>query len=284
MAATQKDPVLVVVQLTGGNDYLNTVIPYNNPLYRDNRQAVGIGDNQHHAPRQDLRHPVLPGADEEVLGRGQARHHARRRLPRFAALALPLDGHLAHLRAGQGRDRGLARPRGARVRPEEGERGHRRQLRPEPVPRPVRAGRAGGLRGRPARAATASCRASRTSSSAWRCSIASRGCTQPIGQRRDGVPGHHRPRLAEGCRHPEGGAGQVQVRREVPEHLDRPEAEGRRPGALRRPRHAHLLLRPRQLRHACRPEPAARKPVERPDPGHRGVHGRPAGSTTSRTM
>ena len=46
MAETQKDPVLVVVQLTGGNDYLNTVIPYNNPLYRDNRKAVSIGDNQ----------------------------------------------------------------------------------------------------------------------------------------------------------------------------------------------------------------------------------------------
>src|SRR5262249_52160535 len=46
MAAMQKVPVLVVVQLTGGNDYLNTVVPYNNPLYRDNRKAVGIGDNQ----------------------------------------------------------------------------------------------------------------------------------------------------------------------------------------------------------------------------------------------
>ena len=42
----QKDPVIVVLQLTGGNDYLNTVIPYNNPLYRDNRKAVGIPDNQ----------------------------------------------------------------------------------------------------------------------------------------------------------------------------------------------------------------------------------------------
>ena len=46
MAETQKDPVIVVLQLTGGNDYLNTVIPYNNPLYKDNRKAVGIGDNQ----------------------------------------------------------------------------------------------------------------------------------------------------------------------------------------------------------------------------------------------
>ena len=31
---------LVVVQLTGGNDYLNTVIPYNNDLYYDNRPTV----------------------------------------------------------------------------------------------------------------------------------------------------------------------------------------------------------------------------------------------------
>ena len=49
MPATQeakKDPVIVVLQLTGGNDYVNTVIPYNNPLYRDNRKAVGIPDNQ----------------------------------------------------------------------------------------------------------------------------------------------------------------------------------------------------------------------------------------------
>src|SRR3989441_4125391 len=46
MAVMQKDPVLVVVQLKGGNAYLNTVVPYNNPLYRDNRKAVGIGDNQ----------------------------------------------------------------------------------------------------------------------------------------------------------------------------------------------------------------------------------------------
>jgi uncharacterized protein (DUF1501 family) len=38
------DPCVVVLQLTGGNDYLNTMIPYNNPLYRDNRPAVGIPD------------------------------------------------------------------------------------------------------------------------------------------------------------------------------------------------------------------------------------------------
>ena len=39
MATTKKDPVLVVLQLTGANDYLNTIIPYNNPHYRDAGQG-----------------------------------------------------------------------------------------------------------------------------------------------------------------------------------------------------------------------------------------------------
>jgi len=46
MATTKKDPVLVVLQLTGANDYLNTVIPYTNPFYRDNRPKIGIPANQ----------------------------------------------------------------------------------------------------------------------------------------------------------------------------------------------------------------------------------------------
>ena len=42
MATTDKAPVLVVLQLSGGNDYMNTVIPYNDPLYRDYRPRVGL--------------------------------------------------------------------------------------------------------------------------------------------------------------------------------------------------------------------------------------------------
>ncbi len=41
-----KDPVLVILQLSGGNDYINTVIPYANSLYWDNRKAVGISEDQ----------------------------------------------------------------------------------------------------------------------------------------------------------------------------------------------------------------------------------------------
>ncbi len=40
-----KDPVLVVLQLSGGNDYFNTVIPYSDPNYYDNRRALGIPED-----------------------------------------------------------------------------------------------------------------------------------------------------------------------------------------------------------------------------------------------
>ena len=46
MSSTKKDPVVVVLQLTGANDYLNTIIPYTNPLYRDNRPRVGIPEDK----------------------------------------------------------------------------------------------------------------------------------------------------------------------------------------------------------------------------------------------
>ena len=42
MASTRKDPILVVLQLTGGNDYLNTIVPYNDPIYYDSRPNLGI--------------------------------------------------------------------------------------------------------------------------------------------------------------------------------------------------------------------------------------------------
>jgi uncharacterized protein (DUF1501 family) len=46
MTTTKKDPVLVVLQLSGGNDALNTIVPYTNPLYRDNRPNVAIQEDQ----------------------------------------------------------------------------------------------------------------------------------------------------------------------------------------------------------------------------------------------
>ena len=46
MTSSKKDPVLVTLQLTEGNDYFNTIIPYTDPLYWDNRPAVRIPEDQ----------------------------------------------------------------------------------------------------------------------------------------------------------------------------------------------------------------------------------------------
>ena len=42
MTSVNKDRSLVVLELVGGNDALNTVIPYNNGLYYDSRPSIGI--------------------------------------------------------------------------------------------------------------------------------------------------------------------------------------------------------------------------------------------------
>ena len=46
MTSTKKDPVIVVLQMSGGNDYLNTTIPYADGIYRDSRPVVGVPEDR----------------------------------------------------------------------------------------------------------------------------------------------------------------------------------------------------------------------------------------------
>ena len=46
MTSNGHERSLVVIQLSGGNDYLNTLVPYNEGLYYDYRPAVGIEPEQ----------------------------------------------------------------------------------------------------------------------------------------------------------------------------------------------------------------------------------------------
>ena len=46
MAENGKQPTLVVVQLTGGNDFMNTIVPYSNGLYHDARLTLAIPEDE----------------------------------------------------------------------------------------------------------------------------------------------------------------------------------------------------------------------------------------------
>ena len=59
-AAAKNDRVLVVVELSGGNDGLNTLIPFENDLYYKNRRALGIPKGSVHKIADGLGlHPSL---------------------------------------------------------------------------------------------------------------------------------------------------------------------------------------------------------------------------------
>src|SRR5262249_39424720 len=74
MASTNADPVVVVLQLTGANDYLNTVIPYTNPLYRDNRPNVGVPQRKTPPNKQPTAFPPHTGPIKKPREGGQGPH------------------------------------------------------------------------------------------------------------------------------------------------------------------------------------------------------------------
>ena len=46
MTTKPSEKTLVVVQMTGGNDFMNTLVPYTNGHYYDARKKVVIRENQ----------------------------------------------------------------------------------------------------------------------------------------------------------------------------------------------------------------------------------------------
>ena len=265
-AAPGKDNILVVLEMTGGNDGLNTVIPYADDLYHKARPTLRQTKDDGHPPgrprRPALRHAGLP-AD---VGAGAVGGRAGRRLPEPAAIALRGDGHLAVGRS----------PRGDH----------------EPA----------GWAGRRSRATTARAGCRSSTSAASRLPLAVAGAPgagrSPSTARTPSASSwaaarSRSRRPAAGCwrswRRRPGKAGEDDLvsfvqRRQVQtltaveqlrELLEGPNAVPRQGGGLgqklqldRRPdrqglRHAHLLRQPRRLRHPRRPGHRAQQPAGR---------------------
>jgi uncharacterized protein (DUF1501 family) len=70
MTTETKDPVVVVVELNGGNDYLNTVVPYSDPNYHDNRVKLRIGEDEVHKLDDEVGLNPAMGPLKEVYDRG----------------------------------------------------------------------------------------------------------------------------------------------------------------------------------------------------------------------
>ena len=71
MTSTSKDPVLVVLQLTGGNDYMNTVVPYGDPLYYDYRPTVNVSPERVLPLDDRVGFNPTPGAHQRAVRPGR---------------------------------------------------------------------------------------------------------------------------------------------------------------------------------------------------------------------
>ena len=123
VSANPSGSILVVFEWFGGNDGLNTIVPYGDPLYYKHRPTIGIKEKD--LLKIDAQfgwHKSMRGAEEPVRRR-QGRDRAGRRLRPAVVLALHVDVVLAHGGAEQrqrvrlgGPHRGGSRSRLARAR------------------------------------------------------------------------------------------------------------------------------------------------------------------------
>ena len=118
-AATKSGKILVVFEWFGGNDGLNTIVPYGDPMYYKHRPTIGIKEKDllkidaHFGWHKSMRGMKQP------LRRGQGGDRPGRGLRPAVVLALHVDVVLAHRGAQQRQRIRLDRAHrvGARSRP-----------------------------------------------------------------------------------------------------------------------------------------------------------------------
>ena len=71
MTTTAKPPVLVVLQLSGGNDYMNTVVPYADPHYYDNRPILKVPEDKVLRLNDEIGLNPQMGAFKEIYDKGE---------------------------------------------------------------------------------------------------------------------------------------------------------------------------------------------------------------------
>ena len=97
MSDTKKDNVLVVLQLSGGNDALNTIVPYSDPLYLENRPVVRVDPEQVLPINDTIGFNPNMAPIKELWDAGERGDHSGRWLSEPGPLPLSLHGYLAHL-------------------------------------------------------------------------------------------------------------------------------------------------------------------------------------------
>lgn len=71
MPISAKPPVLVVLQLSGGNDFMNTVVPYTNGHYYDNRKTLVVREDEALPIDDTLGLHPMAGTLKEMYDRGK---------------------------------------------------------------------------------------------------------------------------------------------------------------------------------------------------------------------
>ena len=104
------DRVLLLINLQGGNDGLNCIVPHGNPLYYQMRPTLAVPQSDVLRDRSERR---LQSADARAQGdvrQGRRGRGANRRLPGPGSFALPVDRDLANRSPRSLRAHRVARP------------------------------------------------------------------------------------------------------------------------------------------------------------------------------